>query len=1052
MGDNMRDEVRRQLLDSLEWRCIGPHRGGRVVAVAGDVSQKMTFYMGACAGGVWKTTDGGQYWHCVSDGYFNTAAIGALAVSESDPNVIYAGTGESTIRGNVSHGDGVYKSEDAGLSWQHVGLSDSRHIGKIVIHPRNPDHVYVAAFGHAFGPNEERGVFRSLDGGGSWEKALYKSDRAGSHDVAMDVNNPRILFAAIWQAQRYPHKLENGGPDCGLWRSFDGGDNWQDITRNAGLPTGMLGKIGVAVSPAQAGRIWACVEAEDGAVFRSDDYGETWIRLSEQSLLRTRPWYYMHVTADTQDADTVYIQNYSLWKSVDAGATFETMPTPHGDEHALWIDPADNQRMVRGNDGGACVSFNGGKSWSTIYNQPTAQLYHVCTDDRFPYRVYGSQQDNTAITVPSASVDGAIHERDWHSPGGGESGYIAIKPDDPDIVVASGPTGQRAYNDHMTLYNHRTGQRWIITAWPELYGWGVGAERLKYRFQWTFPIMFSQHDPDALYVCSQHLHRSTNLGASFEVISPDLTRNDPDKLKASGGPITRDNTGAEVYCNIFALAECPHDAGALWAGTDDGLVHVSRDAGETWREITPPDLPEWALISIIDVSAHQAGAAYVAATRYKLDDCKPYLYKTTDYGESWTAITNGIPEHEFTRVIREDPNRRGLLYAGTETGIYISFDDGAHWTRLGGSRRHRPSGNLPVCPIHDLVIKDHDLVVATHGRSFWILDDLSPLHQAQGELDEGNAHLFAPAPKARMRVYYTFGGWESSYPPDTVDFGRIDTSVVAFVNRADSDRPQLLNAGANPREGIVFWYYLAGETGTAITLNFRSADGELIRSYSSAADGELSAEAGINRFEWNMRYPGAVEVDGVDGWWERPDGPLVVPGEYVVELVVAGESWSQRFEVRADPRVEATAGDFERQFEMLLAIRDRLSQNNELINKLVRLRRQVETWAARSDDEGLQAAAEAIASKVEARLPELINVGYTESQLYASGLHEKFNALFESVDSADYAPPQQAREVFAQLSDELDGQLNYARTDLGETVSDFNARVRELGLEAVDLL
>ncbi|MDE2749450.1 MAG: glycosyl hydrolase [Chloroflexota bacterium] len=1057
----MRDEIRRQLLENLEWRCIGPHRGGRVVAVAGDVSQKMTFYMGACAGGVWKTTDGGTYWHNISDGYFKTAAIGALAVSASDPNVIYAGTGESTIRGNVSHGDGVYKSLDAGMTWGHVGLSDSRHIGKILIHPRDPDHVYVAAFGHAFGPNEERGVFRSLDGGGSWEKVLYKSERAGSHDVALDVNNPRIMFAAIWQAQRYPHKLENGGPDCGLWRSFDGGDSWQLLTHTPGpspmkreggngLPTGLLGKIGVALSPVQAGRVWACIEAEDGAVFRSDDYGESWIRLSEQSLLRTRPWYYMHVTADTQDPDTVYIQNYSLWKSIDGGASFETMPTPHGDEHALWIDPADNRRMIRGNDGGACVSFNAGRSWSSIYNQPTAQLYHVCTDDRFPYRVYGSQQDNTAITVPSATADGAIHERDWYAPGGGESGYIAVKPDDPDIVVGSGPTGQRAYNDHMTLYNHRTGQKWINTVWPELYGWGVGAERLKYRFQWTFPIMFSRHDPDALYACSQHLHRSTDLGASWEVVSPDLTRNDPDKLKASGGPITRDNTGAEVYCNIFALAECPHEAGVLWAGSDDGLLHISRDAGETWREITPPDLPEWALISIIDASAHQAGAAYVAATRYKLDDCRPYLYKTTDYGASWTAITNGIPNHEFTRVIREDPARRGLLYAGTETGIYISFDDGANWRRLGG--------NLPVCPIHDLVIKDCDLVLATHGRSFWILDDLSALRQAQGELAEGGAHLFAPAPKVRMRAYSGFGGWDVDYPADVVNYGGVGTSVAGFTRRPGSDRPNYLNAGHNPRAGIVFWYHLAdvslpkegGRDVPQVVLNIRKLDGELIRRYRSGEAGGPSAAAGINRFEWNMRYPGAVEIDGVDGWWERPDGPLVTPGEYVAELEIAGEILSQRFEVRADPRVEATGDDLEGQRNMLLEIRDRLSQNNELVNRLVRLKRQVGAWAARADDASLQAAAAGIASEVERTLPLLINVGYTESQLYASGLHEKYNALFESVDSADYAPPQQAREVFAQLGDELDGHVNYLRTDLGETVADFNAAVRELGLEAVD--
>ena len=1034
------EAIRRQLLDKLAWRCIGPHRGGRVVAVAGDASQQMTFYMGACAGGVWKTSDGGLYWHNISDGYFKTAAIGALAVSTSDPNVIYAGTGESTIRGNVSHGDGVYKSVDAGMSWRHIGLSDTRHIGKIVIHPRDPELLYVAALGHAFGANEERGIFRSGDGGDSWQRILYKSPRAGAHDIAMDLNNPRILYAAVWQAQRYPHKLENGGPDSGLWRSMDGGDSWQDITRNPGLPEGILGKIGVAASPVQPGRVWAVIEAHDGAVFRSDDYGESWLRLSEQSLLRTRPWYYMHITADTCDADTVYVQNYSFWKSIDGGASFDDMPTPHGDEHALWLDPTDSQRMIKGNDGGACVSFNGGRSWSSIYNQPTAQLYHVCADDRFPYRVYGSQQDNTAISVPSATVDGAIHERDWYAPGGGESGYIAIKPDDPDIVVASGPIGQRAYNDLMTLYNHRSGQKWINTVWPELYGWGAGAESLKYRFQWTFPIMFSRHDPDLLYVCSQHLHASRDLGASFELLSPDLTRNDPDKLKPSGGPITRDNTGAEVYCTIFALAESPHAAGELWAGTDDGLAHISRDGGREWREITPPQLPEWALISIIDLSVHEPGVAYLAATRYKLDDTRPYLFKTSDYGESWTAITNGIPEHEFTRVIREDPNKRGLLYAGTETGLYISFDDGENWQPMGG--------NLPVCPIHDFVIKDRDLVVATHGRSFWILDDLRALQQAADNIEARPATLFAPAAKTRLRTYSGFGGWGADYGADMVNYGQAGTSLLAFSSGADG-QPQYLNAGFNPPQGIVFQYHLA-ESGP-VRLSFRKLDGELIRAYDSDEHGELSAAAGINSFHWNLRYPGALSVSDVPGAWERPDGPMIPPGEYVAELEAGGHSSRQRFTLLADPRADATADDYQAQLDMLLAIRERLSQNNSLVNKLVRLKAQTQAWTKRSDDADLQASAGEITAEIDALLPQLMNIGYTESQLYASGLHEKFNALFESVDSADYAPPQQARQVFAKLSDELDGHLAYLRADLSESLSDFNARVRALGLEALEM-
>lgn len=985
----------KELLSSLDWRCIGPHRGGRVVAVAGCPHDPMTFYFGACAGGVWKTTDGGLTWLCVTDGFFTTAAVGALAVAPSDSNVIYAGTGEACIRNDVSHGDGVYRSTDAGKTWTNVGLKDTRHIGRVVVHPRDPDLVYVAAFGHAWGPSKERGVFRSKDGGASWRRVLFKSERAGSHDVALDPADPRILYAAIWQAQRYPHALVSGGEECGLWKSSDGGDTWTDISRASGLPRGMLGKIGVAVSP---GRVWALVEAEDGALFRSDDAGASWERASEFSALRTRPWYYMHVTADPVDRDTVYVQNYRLWKSTDAGRNFLQVPTPHGDDHALWIDPRDPKRMIEGNDGGACVSFNGGQSWSSIYNQPTAQLYHVTTDERSPYRVYASQQDNTAISIPSASPIGAITERDWIKPGGGESGYIAIKPDYPDYVVASGPIGRRCTNDIMYLFDHKTGQDWQNTVWPELYGWGVGAEALKYRFNWTFPILFSRHDPDVLWVASQHLHRSKDLGASWETLSPDLTRNDRSKLGASGGPLTRDNTGAEVYCTIFALAESPQKRNLLWCGTDDGLVHRSEDGGRTWTDITPKDLPEWALISIVEASPHDHDALYIAATRYKHDDTRPYLYKTSDRGRSWKKIVGAIPDGEFTRTIREDPSRRGLLYCGTETGVYVSFDDGAAWHRLGG--------NLPVAPVYDLVIKGLEMVVATHGRSIWILDDLTPFHQLYDRLKarkaDGAMHLFQPRPSVRMRVIGGYAGVAAQATisrgpawPGMVNYGRTGTGIIRVLplGRPDGgDDTLLLDSGKNPPYGVVVHYYLAKQAKDA-SLTFLDEKGRELRTF-----GGIPAKAGINRFLWNRRLPGVPDVAAKDlEPWQRRDGPMVVPGRYAVRLAVGGRSQTQRFEILPDPRVKTKAAALRAQFEFLKTVLGTLGRVNSLINKI--------------DASGAKAAAIRGA---------LIDVNYSQAQLWASGLHEKLNALFDTVDSGDFAPARQAREVYAMLAAQLD--------------------------------
>jgi photosystem II stability/assembly factor-like uncharacterized protein len=1050
-----------KLLEKMEWRLVGPFRGGRCVAVAGDPSDMLTFYFGSTGGGVWKTRDGGATWKNVSDGYLGTASVGALAVAQSDPNVLYVGMGETTIRGNVAHGDGVYKSSDAGATWTHCGLAETRHIAKVRVHPGDADLVYVAAFGHVYGSNAERGVYRSRDGGASWDKLLYRNEQSGAIDLAMDPNNPRILYAAFWDAQRTPYGLTSGGPGSSLYKSIDGGETWTELTNAPGLPKGLLGKIGVACS-AKSERVWALIEAEGGGLFRSEDGGASWEKMSDNADQRQRPWYYTHIIADPTEPETLWVPNVQLWKSTDSGRSFQEVPTPHGDDHDLWIDPHNSLRLIEGNDGGACVSYSGGAAWSSLYNQPTAEFYHITTDNAVPYRLYGAQQDNTTISTPSRSDNGAITWADCYTVGGGESGYIAVRPDDPNIVYAGSYW-------LVTRYDHHTHQSRNILPWPENpMGWS--ASDLKYRFQWTFPILVSTHDPNTLYVTSNVVHRSIDEGASWEVISPDLTRNDPSKMGPSGGPITRDNTSVEYYCTIFALAESPVQQGVLWAGSDDGLVHVSRDSGKNWANVTPKDLPEWSMISIIDPSPHDAATAYVAATRYKSDDFAPYLYKTTDYGQTWTKITGGIAENAFARAIRADPDRTGLLYAGTETGLYVSFDDGAHWQSF--------RQNLPVVPIHDLAVKNQDLVAATHGRAFWILDDLTPLHQLADGIGDADAHLFTPRPTTRFKSglrRFHAGGPPQGY----LSVGGL--AVTTWQDPKPGSPLTFFEAGRNPTDGVIINYYLKEKPDTPISLTFLDAQGNEIKTFKSeeakeegaqshapSPDGDKKedthekkepkapAEAGMNRFAWNMRYPDATNVPGAIFWAGSVDGPTAPPGRYQVRLTVGETTRTAPFEIRKDPRVAATQEELDAQFDLLLKVRDHLTRAHDGINQLRDVRAQVEGWEKRVEGrEDAQPVRDAAATlkktlaEVEEELIQVRSKALEDPLNFPIKLNNKLASLAGAVASADTAPTRQAYAVYDDLTTQIALHLITLSTVIETDVAEFNQLVSQLSIPAI---
>ncbi len=1041
----------------LRWRCIGPFRGGRVVAVAGSYSDENTFYFGGAAGGVWKTTNAGLQWQCVSDGFFGTAAIGALAVAPSDSNVIYAGTGETTIRIDVSHGDGVYKSADAGKTWSHTGLRDTRFIGKIRVHPTNPDIVWVAALGHAYGPNGERGIFKSVDGGKTWRHVLFVSEKAGAVDLTFDPTNPRILYAAVWEAFRSFSMISSGGPESGLWQSTDGGETWSNISSRQGLPKGTLGKIAVA-SSATAGRIWALIEhSTKGGLYRSDNQGETWEKVSDNQNLLSRAWYYIHLTADPVDGETVYVNNLDFHRSNDGGRNFTAINTPHGDNHDLWIDPSNNKRMIQGNDGGANISTDGGFSFGSIYNQPTAQFYHLATDTKDPYTVYGTQQDNSSIAVPSRVNHAAITYSECYIAGTGESGYIAVRPDDPDIVYVGAIGSSPGGGNSLQRYDRRTDQIRLITTWPEGMS-GQGAGEHKYRFAWTYPIVISPHDPNTIFIGGNIVFKSTDEGQSWQPISPDLTRADPETLKKTGGPVNLDSIGAEVYATVFSLVESPHEAGLLWAGSDDGIVQISGDGGGSWHVITPKEMPEWTMVSGIELSPFEPGTAYLAGIRYKLDDFKPYLFVTRDYGETWTKITNGIKDDDFTRVIRCDPTIPGLLYAGTETGVYISFDDGVNWQPF--------QLNLPVAPIHELLIKNDDLIAGTHGRSIWILDDLNPLRSiAKGDVDAGT-YLFTPRDAVRILPGVD---WSDSVPGSVNYLG---SRPGAFVCSPTPDGEMVrtyLDAGENPPRGAVVTYRLESTPEEPISLTFRNAAGDEIRSFSSrkaddeaiAKERRIPARAGGNRFVWDLRHTPATKIEGDDPAAKEPvAGPFVAPGAYTVTLKAGDSEQTRSFNVVKPAAVTASQADLDAQHDLSLRIHRQIDRTAKTINRMRDLRLQLDGWAKRCEKmsdcgEIAKRAAELRDRSLEIEKSLLIpglRDGWADRINNGARLFEKLTGLPAVPAMGDYRPTDSAEAVFVDFTARIEEQI--ARFDelVATELPPLNALVAASNLGAISAL
>ncbi len=999
-----------ELYSSLEYRLVGPFRGGRSAAVTGVTGEPNLFYFGATGGGVWKTEDGGRTWENISDGFFG-GSIGAIEVAKSDRNVIYVGGGEKTLRGNVSSGYGIWKTEDAGKTWKSVGLEKSRHIPRIRIHPNNPDVVYAAVLGNIYKPTQERGVYKSTDGGKTWRNTLFVNDQAGAVDLVLDPNNPRILYASTWRAKRTPHSLSSGGEGSALWKSTDSGETWTEISKNEGFPKDTLGIIGVTVSPKNSERVWAIVEnKEKGGLYRSDDGGKKWNQVNDERKLRQRAWYYTRLYADTEDENVVYVLNVRYHKSTDGGKSFNTFNAPHGDHHDLWIAPENPKRMIIGDDGGAQISYDGGETWSTYYNQPTSQFYRVTTDNAFPYRIYAAQQDNSTIRIRHRSDGSGIDQDDWEPTAGGESAHIAVDPTNNDIVYGG------SYGGFLTRVNHKTGTVRGINVWPDN-PMGYGAEGMKYRFQWNFPIIFSKHNPKKLYAFSNQVHVTENEGQSWKLLSGDLTRNDPAKLVSSGGPITQDNTGVEYYCTIFAANESPLKEGLLWVGSDDGLIHVSKDGGQNWENVTPAILPEWSMVNSMEPSAFDEGTCYVAATRYKLGDFQPYLYKTTDYGKTWKKITNGIKNEHFTRVVREDPKRKGLLYAGTETGMYISFDDGQNWNPF--------QLNLPIVPITDLAIKDNNLIVATQGRSLWIIDDLTVLHQLDNAKKNRGTILYRPKDSYRTK------GRVSNTPSKT--------------------------EGANHPNGVVTHFYVSDvKENDTIRLAYTTVAGDTLGIFSNKAkekDKKLEVKKGGNTFVWDTRGKGAEKLKGMILWSANLEGAKAVPGDYKVHLTVNGNTTSQTFKILPDPRAEVSVAHMQKQYDFVSDVNTTVDKAHQSIKKIRKITEQLDAFTAQYKDNNQTKDLVEKARKmkegfgaVEKALYQTKNRSNQDPLNFPIRLTNKLGHLNSLVTLDDCPPTEQDIAVKNELTAKINSELQAFDALVTKEIQEFNTAFNDLKL------